>query len=214
MFEEIIPLNPNHFFAIRLRCMAIDEKNEKLSKKHLLPDLSSFHGDFPFAQVYMGWNKEGVAFLFEIRSPLKESFFPNFQDGDAVELFIDTRDVKTSGYTTRFCHHFFFLPEAVSSESERIQAGEITRFRTEDAHPLCDPGSLFVEAKKFREHYALHIFIPSDCLHGYDPEQFNRLGFTYRVNRKGNSPQFFSASSEDFVIEQLPSLWASLILIK
>jgi hypothetical protein len=123
---------------------------------------------------------------------------------------IDTRDVKTAGFNTRFCHHFFFLSEPV----EGLVAGEITRFRTEDTHELCDPQDLKVISSRKKNSYTMNLFIPGSCLYGYDPDQFNRLGFTYRLNRAHGFPQHFSVVSEDYQIEQQPSLWSSLRLIK
>lgn len=149
-----------------------------------------------------------------VKGSFNEPQFPNFQAGDSVELFFDTRDVKTSGFNTKFCHHFYFLPEAIENEGEAIQAGEATRFRTEDVHELCSPQLLEVKTTKGGKEVKMDIFIPKECLHGYDPSLFERLGFTYRINRASGSHQFFTANGEDFTIEQQPSLWASIKLIK
>ena len=92
-----------------------------------------------------------------------------------------------------------------------MQAGEVTRFRTEDVHKLCNPSSLKIKKVKKGK---FEIFIPTECLYGYDVNVFNQLGFTYRINRINSTSQFFSAHDQDFSIEQQPSLWASLKLIK
>ena len=97
---------------------------------------------------------------------------------------------------------------------EGIQAGELTRFSTEDKHELCDPKDLKVKSQIGSRSYSMKIFIPSHCLVGYDPEQFDRLGFTYRINRSHKDPQHFSVVTQDFQIEQQPSLWASLKLLR
>ena len=122
---------------------------------------------------------------------------------------IDTRDLKSAGFNTRFCHHFYFLAQAVEGQ----QAGEITHFRTEDRHPLCDSQALECQIKSSSKDYILQIFIPSQCLYGYDPKQFDRLGFTYRINRVGGHPQHFTVVSEEYQIDQQPSLWGSLRLV-
>lgn len=211
MFEELLPLTPCHFFNLQVDCY--HAKDDKLSKKHLLPDLSLFQGERPFAQVFLGYQKEGIRAEVEIEGSFDQSFFPHFQTGDSIEFFFDTRDVKTSGHTTRFCHHFYFLPVPPSDASgDSLLSAEITRFRTEDAHPLCDPSKIQVESKIGIKRTVVKIFIPSESLFGYDPEQFNRIGFTYRINRVRGKPQFFSANARDFTIEQQPSLWASLQL--
>ena len=60
----------------------------------------------------------------------------------------------------------------------------------------------------------LQIFIPAECLHGYDPEQFDRLGFSYRINRYALPPQHFSVVTKEYQIEQQPSLWSHMRLVK
>lgn len=207
MLEDLVPLTPVHFFRIQADC----RYGKPLSRKSALPDLSSLNGQSLFAHLLMGWSEEGIHLHIETDVKFNEPDFPHFREADSFEFFIDTRDVKTSGFNTRFCHHFFFLPEPVQNNGDSIQAGEITRFRTEDAHSLCDSEKLQIKRSGRKE---FEIFIPSECLHGYDPSQFNRMGFTYRINRKNNASQYFSAHDEDFSIEQQPSLWASLALIK
>lgn len=213
MLEELVPLNPANFFAFEADCYEFKgKKGEDLKDKYLLPDLSTFHGDLSFAKVSLAWSTRGIFCHIHVDAPLKESRYPDFQVGDAVELFFDTRDVKTSALVTRFCHHFFFLSQPVETEDDRIVCGEMTRFRADDAHDLCSSSSLQLEVIKGKKDYTLKIFIPSECLFGYDPSQFNRLGFTYRIHSKGRSSQFFSTSDEDFTTESHPFLWASLQL--
>lgn len=214
MFEEtVVSLTPVNFFQIGFDCASVDAKAKnglQKSQRHLLPDTSALCNEEHFAKVWLGWHHDGLEAYAEVRQPVQKCSFPDFINGDSIELFIDTRDVKTSGFNTRFCHHFFFLPEAVDGRS----AGEVTRFRTEDVHELCDPNELKVKSQLKSQSYHMQIFIPSHCLYGYDPDQFDRMGFTYRINRPDGSPQHFSVVSEDFQVEQQPSLWSSARLVK
>ncbi|MCP5469485.1 MAG: hypothetical protein H7A36_03150 [Chlamydiales bacterium] len=193
MLEDLVPLEPLHFFDIEL-----DVGKEET----LLPDFL----ETGLAKVYMWWAHNGVHLRFEIARVFDQ---PHFPAGDCIELFFDTRDVK-SATITRFCHHFFVLPEKVDGE----QAGEVTRFRTEERHPLASPDALKVHSKKEKGKRIVGIFVPKEALYGYDPSQFGRLGFTYKVVGQDGKTQVLSASSEDFSVEQHPQLWASLILIK
>lgn len=216
MFEnDSFSLAPVSFFQLSANCHYLQNgskfpKLNKKSEKYLLPNTSALCGEHSFAQVFMGWNEESIELLVNIDQPYRECSYPEILRGDSVELMLDTRDVKTSGYNTRFCHHFFFLPEAI----EGHQAAEITRFRTEDVHELCDSQDIKIKTQFNSKSYEMHILIPNQSLYGYDPDQFDRLGFTYRINRRGGNPQHFSVISEDFQIEQQPSLWASLTLVK
>lgn len=212
--EDFAPITPVNFFQIQCNCHYIEPGFPKLTgnrvRKHLLPNISQLCHEYSFAEIAMGWNSEGIEVLVSVTQPFLRASFPNLTQGDGVELFIDTRDVKTAGFNTRFCHHFYFLPEDVDG----YIAGEITRFRTEDAHDLCNSSELKVMPDLKKSNYSLQIFIPAHCLFGYDPDQFDRLGFAYRINRTQGPSQHFCVVSEDYQIEQQSSLWSSLKLVK
>lgn len=214
MFDDnFVPLSPLPFFQVQINCLYLDPKNgtEDIKKKeYQLPSFEKFTHEIPFADLNMGWNEKGLYFYCQVHSSFQDVFYPEISRGDSLELFIDTRDVKTSGFATKFCHHFYFLPQKI----EEHQAGEMTRFRTEDAHELCDSKELKLKSDIQKKGYTLNIFIPSQCLHGYDVNQFNRIGFTYRINRVAKPPQHFSVLSAEFKVEPQPSLWSSAILAK
>jgi hypothetical protein len=213
MFEndDSLSLNPVHFFALSCDCRYLPKKEQVLSlTTHALPSTDRLTHEELFSKVAMGWHEEGIAVHVQINQPALQSFYPELERGDSVELFLDTRDLKSAGFNTRFSHHFFFLPQAV----EGVTKGEKTHFRTEDSHPLCDPQELHCQTQLKKNAYSMKIFIPTQCLHGYDPKQFDRLGFTYRINRRGGKPQHFAVVSEDYQIDQQPSLWGSIKLIR
>lgn len=217
--NEIASFSPVSFFQLILECRQLPDElkksqspfrlSEKNFSKYKLPSTASLTGDKEFASIALGWSFDGLEAYVKVDSPFLKASYPNVADGDSLELFIDTRDIKTSGYNTRFCHYFFFFPEPL----EGRHAGELTRFRSEDAHEPCDAQELKVKSLIKKNNYALQIFIPSSCLQGYDPRQYDRLGFTYRINHNGES-QHFSVISAEYQLEQQPSLWSSLKLIK
>lgn len=218
MFDETpIQLNPVGFFALGFDCRHLPGSSKgddaypmPSFPKYALPDTSFLCQDWHFADLAMGWSEDGLGFQIKVSAPPLQSVFPAIEKGDSVELFIDTRDLKSAGFNTRFCHHFFFLPQAIEGNI----AGEITRFRTEDTHPLCEASDLFLNAKIESREYRMKIFIPAKCLHGYDPKQFDRLGFTYRINRYGGAPQHFSVVTAEYPVDQQPALWSSIRLVE
>ena len=107
---------------------------KKNYKKYLLADTSALCSEESFAEVAMGWHQQGLEIYVRIDEPFRQAHYPEVDRGDSIEVFVDTRDVKTASFNTRFCHHFFFLAEGIEGHF----AGEMTRFRTEDVHPLCD----------------------------------------------------------------------------
>ena len=206
ILDKIEPLVALDFFALSFEI----EFAKAFKRLSSLPVTAPFLGEEAFAEVSMGWNNESLFVEVVVDKPFEECFYPQFSDGDAVEFFFDTRDLKSAGFLTRFCHHFVILPQKVGE----IQTQELTRFRTEDTHPLCDPDEIKVKADFGRRKYTLEITIPSNCLHGYDPSSFDRLGLTYRIHRFKGEPKHFSVSSRYYPIEQEAALWSSAKLVK
>lgn len=208
-FEDLPALSPVQFFGISARSL-YSKQILRPMKAFALPKTSDLLGEEAFAEVYTSWDVEKLSFYIICRAPFQSAGDGDFRNGDSIELFIDTRDLKTKGVVSRFCHHFVFFPVEVQNFFGR----EVTRFRGEDIHRLCHPEDLQVTPKIEDRSYELLIEIPSVCLHGYDPLSFPRIGFTYRMNRTGASPQHFAVSSEEYVIEQHPATWGTLKLIK
>ncbi len=210
--DYLPPLFPIDFFCISTQVPYAKTLPSKkvFRQKRTLPDMSEFLGEEKFADLSLFWNEEALLIEVEVKKAFEESLLPEYREGDSVEIFIDTRDLKNAGFATRFCHHFVFLPQPV----EGIHAQEVTHFRLEDSHPLCDPLELVVESKCEKSSYTMQIIIPATCLHGYDPATFKRLGFTYRINRYKGEAGHFALSSKYYVIEKHPSLWASINLVE
>ncbi len=210
VFDEMPALIPIDFFGVTVPIhFAKDIPTlRQMKKSFLLPDTSELLAEEHFADVALSWNEMGLNIAIWVSKPFEEASYPTFGEGDALELFVDTRDLKTAGFMTRFCHHFVILPQAVLG----VHALEITRFRTEDAHPLCDPLDLKVEAVFAKDSYSVQVNIPAHALHGYDPIQCNKIGFNYRIHRYKDASQHFSVSSQDYPIESQPRLWGSLNL--
>ncbi len=163
-----------------------------------------------FAEVAIGWGEEKIQLRIEIDLPFEKSDLNDYRKVDSVELFFDTRNLKQKTTLGRFCHHFVFFAEPV----EGALAHEITRFRGDDVHTLCRSADLLVESIIKLKYTILNIVIPSECLHGYNPIDFPKIGFSYRINRKNGEPQSFSVSSKEVFVEKNPSLWSTLELKK
>ena len=196
--ETLPAIPPLHFFALTIEAT-------QGKKGTLLPDTSPLLGGYKFADVTFHWNERGIQLEVEVRKPFEGVFYPDYEKGDAFEFFFDTRDLKTAGFPTRFCHHFVVLPKSVQG----VQCQELTRFRTEDTHPLCQGDEIVVSTEFATRSYVANVTFPAHVLHGYDPLHFDRLGFTYRLHRTGGEPQYFSTLGQ---VEQSPSSWATLKL--
>jgi hypothetical protein len=208
MFEEVPALSPLSFFSFKIPCFY--SKSSLLGKKHLLPSFSDWLEEEEFAKVFFAWNEEELILNAEVQTSYETSAFPDYRKGDCIELFIDTRDLKQKTTVGRFCHHFVFFPEKVLNAFGR----EVTRFRADDMHPLCNPDDFMVEAEILPSHYRIHVQIPKNCLTEYDPKGLPRIGFAYQIHRCGQPSQHFNISSFEMEIEDNPHLWATLKLIE
>jgi len=201
-------LSPSFFF--QMRCDVFCNAGKDIArKKFKLPHYSWLLDEEAFADVYMGWNEEGISFVFEIHTPFDEARYPQFEDGDSVEIFLDTRDMKQATYAHRFCHHFLILP----AEVQGVRALEITRLRLDDKRPLCDPDDIVVDTEFAKKKYTLKVGLPASCLYGFDPAVCDHLGFTYRINRATGPAQHLAVSSRSCLIAHYPALWASMKLV-
>lgn len=199
IFEEIPALSPLQFFALSWDCPYLKGKMKK-NEDTRLPVVSDLSAEESFAELYMAWNEDNISMELEVKDRTSE---------DVVELFFDTRDLKTKSHVSKFCHHFLFTPDL----KEGSYGKEITRFYGDDLHPLCNLEELIIEVDASDRSYRMKIELPSQVLFGYDPRQFPRIGFTYKISRGGAASQHFAVSSEEFSIEQHPSLWATLNLV-
>ncbi|MBS0627301.1 MAG: hypothetical protein JSS09_03715 [Verrucomicrobia bacterium] len=200
LLEGMDPLFPADFFKFNI------EIKQTLT---LLPDFSDLLGEDSLSSLSLSWSDSGLSGVFSIKNPLEASFFPDFIKGDAIELFLDTRDNKKSGFATKFCHHFVFLGKEVNG----VRVQEITKFRLEDAHTLCDPAEILFKVIEKKGGYEATFTLPKEVLHGYDPLQFSKLGLAYRIHRYKGKPMHFPFSGKYFEPLQHPSLWASLLLV-
>lgn len=187
MFESMIAFNSSSFFTFGFSLHQV--KSRQLTKSHRLPRLDEWMGEEGVCEVYLGWSVDGLALKVACADGtlLEEGTF---------ELMIDTRDVKNASATHRFCHHFSFNCE---------EGREVTRFRSEDAHPLCDPTLLELECKKKE----MVVWIPKEALVGYEPSSFDRMGLAYQLSAQGEILQQLPLSSRDVVLDKHPGRWAA-----
>lgn len=203
MYENLPNLNVLNFFNLNIDCFKFSTKPKLLNKKYLIKSFCSLLEEEEFAQCYMAWAEKGLYFIFDINHPFTKAT-SEFKKSDSVEIFIDTRSLKTKGYITKFCHHFVFFAEEVDSH----KGMEVTRFSSDDMHKLCDSKDLIVESIIKSKSYLLNIEIPATCLVGFNPQEINQISLTYRVNRFEAPCQDFSISSKEHNIEKSPHLWA------
>lgn len=203
ILDGIPPISFSSFFMSHIDILPLGKKKIE-DKKYRLPFLGKHFSKKEDAILHMAYLDKGLYFHLEVSKEVS-ALEEEHRKGDSLELFIDTRDNKSSSIITKYCHHFVFYPGGLLPK-------EVTRFRLDDTHKLCDPYELKIKKTLAKSSYTMDILIPEYCLYGYEPNQYKKLGFSFRVNLAGKDPIFFSVSSKDYAIEKSPSLWASLSL--
>ncbi len=193
------------FFRQEHPCFFCDDAH---AKKQRLASTEQLFGVVPFAEVFIGYNETALVFDIEVQTSKISVSYPDIEKADSIELFIDTRDNKLTKTTHRFCHHFFFLPESFEGHTH----GEITRFRTDDTHPLCVASDIEYSVTKKKNGYTAHIVLPAHVLVGYQPNEHKKIGFCYRINTALHEKQTFGLPLSISSIIGVSYLWPTLCL--
>jgi len=210
MFEDVPSLSVLPFFSVESDLVHLPKNRSTFfTKEYLLPETGDYLSEETFAEVYAAWTEEKILIHVEAKTSF-EKVDRDFRKGDSVEIFIDTRDLKSRKFMTAFCHHFVFFPD----ELDGIYAKEVTKFRTDDMHTLALPTDFTVTTHLAKKSYVMDIEIPTDAMHSFRPGEFSRLGFSYRINRTDAEAQNFAFSSLEYAPETNPQLWGTLNLTK
>ena len=195
-----------------------------LDRAVALPDLGGLDSVPSFATLRAGWNEAGLGFRLEVVGKKMPVFVdPNDPtDSDGVHLWIDTRNTQSIHRASRYCHHFAFWPIAdnwTKSVSKGNGGGApagaqqlVIALAKEDA-PMNRAGQLKSVSRPAKRGYELDIWIPAECLQGYDRESNPLLGFYYAVRDAELGEQFLTVGRE-FPFDHDPSLWSTLELVR
>ena len=131
------------FFTITYRCPfadptpKIDGNLREWDSVMSLPNITSIDGQKPYADCYMCWNNEGLYFGIQVNNKMKYQLNPNDPTkGDCVQLFVDTRDVKTHR-ANRYCHRFYFLPGGIGKTIKTPFGRQIAIENAQEQSPPC-----------------------------------------------------------------------------
>ncbi|MEM8628762.1 MAG: hypothetical protein AAGF04_01630 [Chlamydiota bacterium] len=174
---------------------------------YLLPALQSHFAEENFAEVRASWDEAGFFFHFFVTG--EPTVGKDRRKSDSIELFFNTKGDDPRTFFTQFCHHFVLTPEAVHGAFFQ----EVTKFRTEETHPLFEEKEGMVDVKISPGKYWMACHIPFTALHGYQREEKSSLTFFYRINRKGASPQSLSCSHAEYDPEKTPLLWSRILCL-
>lgn len=190
----------------------VDANIDKWEPRYLLPPLVELEGQRPIADVYLAWNEDGLLAAFDVpgrRGPLR-CRLDEWWKGDGVRLCIDTRDTRDNRRATQYCHFFYALP---TSPSGRPVVGVHRMSQAREFSPPGDVRRIRIASRIAHDRYSLELFIPADCLHGWDPLEHPRIGLFYKVKDTTLGQQHLTVTDElGWNID--PSTWATGVLAR
>jgi hypothetical protein len=182
-----------------------------------LPPFGAMENDdvASWSSVAVGWNEQGLGFVVEYTGKPKSFSRLGTDLRDSVDLCVDTRDTRDVHRATRFCHRFgvkLSRPSRKSDVEVDLTQDSIPRAST-DA-PKADVKQIVRSLALEKQGWRLGLFIPSSCLHGFDPETNRRLGLMVRVMDLHRGVEYLGVSDPSFPMVDDPSLWATLELVR
>lgn len=211
--DHLSAMMPIDFFELNCSLLEADPASiaQVKNKRYRLPHFSSLLAEKPCAEIHMGWSVEGLLWHIEIKGSPEKTFFPEWEKGDAIELYIDTRALPSAAIH-KFCHCFVILPQIEGDVNSHSSCHEVTPFRTDEGRPYCDPKYTLIETKVKRGSYEVDIEIMAEGLYGYQPLEVKKLKFAYQIHRYGKEKQHFALSSKTLHIGRHPQLWSLMNL--
>ncbi len=224
-----MPVVPHRFlFRFSFPVREVESSAQKpfldLDKVARLPDLGGLDAAVPFATLRAGWNSAGLGFRLEV-SGKKLPVFADSSDPtetDGLQLWIDTRNTQSIHRAGRFGHHFAFWPIPKNwakgtskgvGGSGKAGAQQLAIALAKEDAPMNRVGLLQAVSRPRGGGYELEIWIPAECLQGYEQESNPLLGFYYVVRDAELGEQFLTVGRE-FPFDHDPSLWSTLELTK
>lgn len=186
-------------------------KKIPLSEKYLLPSFAELEKQTDFATIKAGWHADGLAWEVEVQGKQEPVVFhpKDPEESDGLQIWIDTRDTQNIHRASRFCHYYCCQPNLPQATSQ-VTPLPIARAREEGA--TVDHKQLLTHVEHFKDGYRLQLWLPAECLTGYNPQEFSSLGFYYHVVDRELGEQFLTVNNE-FPFAHDPSLWSTLELV-
>ncbi len=206
------------FFSFSFACHRrqepprIDGNLREWEGRELVPDLMSVEGQRAFARVYMAWDDAGLYFGVEVPAKTTYHIDPrHWTQGDCLELWVDTRDLKDVHRAHRYCHRFYILPGGTGPGGRQPIGRQTTIDRAREQAPPCPEETIKLGLRRLKSSYQLEVHLPGSGLNGFQPGEFDRLGFAYLLHDSQHGTQSWSAGPEAGVGHD-PSTWGTVEL--
>lgn len=136
----------------------------------------------PNARVLLAWSSKGLSVGLDVHDSKATVPDPkSFWLGDVLELFVDTRDKKTTRQFEPGDHQFWLAPQV---DSKRVYVGQWKR-GTEISETKYDLPSVQSAVVRKADGYVMECLIPAAAMSGFQPTPGARLGLSLNLSVKG-----------------------------
>jgi hypothetical protein len=188
-------------------------KGLRIGERYCLPSFSELEGKEGFADLRAAWNRSGLFFSIRVsgKKQLPWCRHTRMEDSDGLHVLLDTRNTQNIHRASRFCHHFVFLPFGAGRRLDEPVATLIDIHRAKEHPRPIAVDQLRVRSEKRVDGYILEAQIRAEALTGFEPDETDRLGFSYLIADRELGSQSLAIGPEFPVLED-PSLWGTLEL--
>jgi hypothetical protein len=180
----------------------------------LLPSLIDLEPeDAAIADVYGGWNEDGLYFAFDVpnRPAPVQCDVKQWWKMDGIRICIDTRDTRNNKRATRFCHFLYALPTGGGTDGTAPIVGQHRMSRSKEPPPAMAMDQVRVASHVLKRRYTLELSIGAGALAGWEPAEHPRIGFFYKIKDTQLGAQHLTATDElGWNVD--PSTWATVVL--
>ena len=212
-------ISPRQLFQFSLPCLyrktLWTTKGATLDEAYRLANLTDLETPREGVDFRIAWNEKGIAFWLTVfgkkQSPWCRASKP--EDSDGLQIWIDTRNIKTVHRAGRFCHRFYFLPGGDGPDLQKPCVGVLPINRAREPHGPVHENQLAVISEIQSNGYLLQGAISAEALTGFDPTEHTAIGFTYAVVDRERG-ELTLGPGAPMPYREDPSLWPALELMK
>lgn len=208
----VAPLIPNEYRIYRASGIKLDGDLGDWPARTELPNwmLGSTAGTSG-ARVFLAWAKEGLYGAVEVHDARAEAKDPkSFWAGDALELFLDTRNDKQPRSFRAGDHQFWFCPIVGQN---RVYAGRWKR-GDEIAATQYDLQGIKSAARKTADGYVMEFLLPASAIQQYQAAPGGKIGVNLNLNVRGKhvDRQVYWPNAKSSSTLAQPETWGTLDL--
>ncbi len=213
-------LIPNRFlfdfeFILRYRSKipTLTGKLNGLSNEYLLPYFGELDGAPQFGKLWACWNESGIYIACDVtgkNKPLKCDQ-QTFWKGDNLRVCTDMRDTRNIKRASRYCQQFFIIPTGGSKRKDKPVAASTPIHRAQQESPPVPVGQIGVASIIRANGYSMEAHIPAASLSGFQPDDYDRIGFYYMLEDSELGQQYLTVG-DNLNWHTDPSTWATAVL--